>query len=117
MANRMQGRESAPPIGARLWSQFNHRRGTGPEPFELRLARARLLFLRRRELSANWLALVVVLGFHVVLGMTNFAAATSLEGISRAVCRGNSIPGLSPRGDAIRTNHRKKPLSQPSRER
>ena len=40
---------------------FFARRGTGPMPFCTRLARARLLFLRRREHAANWLALGVLL--------------------------------------------------------
>jgi hypothetical protein len=36
---------------------FNDRRGTGGQTFGQRLARARLLYLRRDENGANWLAL------------------------------------------------------------
>jgi Ca-activated chloride channel family protein len=81
MANDTQGREMAPQIAALHWARFNRRRGTGQEPFEQRLARARLLFLRRRELAANWLALVVALGFYAILGSISVAQATALDGV------------------------------------
>lgn len=61
-------------VEGRKWPQFHRRRGTGPQPFAQRLARARLLFLRRREMAANWLALVVVLACCV--GSPSAAQAT-----------------------------------------
>jgi hypothetical protein len=42
------------------WRNFLERRGTGAASFGTRLERARLVYLRRRELVANWLALAVV---------------------------------------------------------
>jgi hypothetical protein len=39
------------------WTRFSRRVGVGPGEFADRLARARLLYLRRREVRANWLAL------------------------------------------------------------
>jgi hypothetical protein len=42
-------------------AEFHNRRGTGPTPFANRLARARLLYLCRREAAFNWLALSVLL--------------------------------------------------------
>ncbi|HEY4646696.1 MAG TPA: hypothetical protein VIH25_10495 [Steroidobacteraceae bacterium] len=79
MASEIQSCQRASSIGTRQWSQFNSRRGTGQEPFAQRLARARLLFLRRRELAADWLALVVVLCFCAVLGWTNVAQVAPLD--------------------------------------
>jgi len=61
MSSEIQRRKAAPPVDGRQWPQFNSRRGTGPQTFAQRLARARLLFLRRRETAANWLALGVLL--------------------------------------------------------
>ena len=43
------------------WTQFSRRVGVGPGQFADRLARARLLFLRRRDVMSNWLALALVL--------------------------------------------------------
>jgi len=39
------------------WTRFTRRVGVGPGSFAERLARARLLFLRRRDVSGNWLAI------------------------------------------------------------
>jgi len=61
MGSESRGRQSTPQIDCEHWSQFHSRRGTGPQTFAQRLARARLLFLRRRETAANWLALGVLL--------------------------------------------------------
>lgn len=44
------------------WMQFSERVGVGPGRFADRLARARLLYLRRRDVKANWLALALTLG-------------------------------------------------------
>jgi Ca-activated chloride channel family protein len=81
MASARQGPETARAVGSWQWSGFNRRRGTGPEPFEQRLARARLLFLRRREVAANWLALGVALGLYTLLGCAATAQATPLDGV------------------------------------
>ena len=62
----------------------------GPHTFPQRLSRARMLFLRRHEMSANWLALSLV--------------AASL--VSPQLCMGD-VPGgafrceASPRGNSI----------------
>jgi hypothetical protein len=45
---------------AEFSAEFHLRRGTGPTPFANRLARARLLYLCRREAALNWLALSVL---------------------------------------------------------
>ncbi len=63
------------------WVRFNDRRGTGCEPFAQRLSRARLLFLRRRETAANWLALGVALTLCAVLGWTNVSRASPLDDV------------------------------------
>lgn len=69
------------PVDSGQWPQFYSRRGTGPQPFAQRLARARLLYLRRREAAANWLALVVALSFCAALAWTNVAQASPLDGV------------------------------------
>jgi hypothetical protein len=47
----------------RPWSPaYLERRGTGPDSFAQRLARARLMYARRRELTCSWLALLLLLG-------------------------------------------------------
>jgi len=89
------------PVDDRQWSQFYGRRGTGPQPFAQRLARARLLFLRRRETAANWLALLVVLFVHAEQPFMSPALALQL-----------SAPG-----DAIVANNSEKPLSHSLRSR
>lgn len=48
-------KQPAPRFGA----GFHTRRGTDAQPFWQRLSRARLLYLRRRETAANWLALTI----------------------------------------------------------
>lgn len=100
MGSEKQGRETTP-VDDRQWPQFHRRRGTGPQPFAQRLARARLLFLRRRETAANWLALLVVLFIHAAPASTHVAPA----------------PQVSPRGDAIVANNSEKSLSHPLRSR
>ena len=54
-ARRHAPREQ-PPF-APYWREFNDRRGNGAQAFGQRLSRARLLYLRRDENGANWLAL------------------------------------------------------------
>ncbi len=100
MGSETRGRKTTP-VDDRQWSQFYGRRGTGPQPFAQRIARARLLFLRRRETAANWLALLVVLYFHAAPAAPHIAPASQ----------------VSPLGDAIATNNRAKPLSHPLRSR
>lgn len=56
--NRIAG-----PDRAEIWPGFDDRRGTGSHSFLERLARARLLYLRRHEAVANWLALVLAMIF------------------------------------------------------
>lgn len=56
-----QGRWLEPRRGPRF-EEYYARRGTGRADFGTRLQRARLLFLRRRELAGNWLALGVLIG-------------------------------------------------------
>ncbi len=63
------------------WVQFNRRRGTGCEPFPQRLSRARLLFLRRRDTAANWLALAVALSLYALMGWTHAAHANPVDGV------------------------------------
>lgn len=46
-----------------IWRAFDARRGTGSHGFRERLSRARLIYLRRHEAVANWLALVLALIF------------------------------------------------------
>jgi hypothetical protein len=100
MGSEKQGRETTL-VDDRQWPQFHGRRGTGPQPFAQRLARARLLFLRRRETAANWLALLVVLFFQAEQAFTS--AAPPLQ--------------VSPQGDAIVANNSEKPLSHSLRSR
>lgn len=55
--------------GGQGWTrEYLERRGTGGQAFRDRLARARLLHLRRRELLWNWLALALVVGCWDVAG-------------------------------------------------
>jgi hypothetical protein len=72
---------------AEYWRAFNDRRGTGTHSFGQRLSRARLLYLRRDENGANWLALSVL------------AAALSLPSLFPRVishptefCGGDALP-------------------------
>ncbi|MCB1623677.1 MAG: hypothetical protein KDI32_03750 [Pseudomonadales bacterium] len=46
----------APPV---RWRRFLERRGTCDNDYGSRLARARLVYLRRRESLGNWIALTV----------------------------------------------------------
>ena len=46
------------------WQRFLERRGTQDNDFGSRLARARLVYLRRRESLGNWIALTI--GFLMV---------------------------------------------------
>ncbi len=53
----------------RTWSEkYLARKGIGPGAFEHRLARARMLHLRRREAVWYWLALAIVAGCWDVAG-------------------------------------------------
>lgn len=81
MGSETDGRRLTAPIDKNRWAQFNSRRGTGHEPFAQRLSRARLLFLRRRETAANWLALAVALALCALLGWTNVSHAAALDGV------------------------------------
>lgn len=58
---RLRQRREQKPF-AEYWRAFNDRRGTGGQTFGQRLSRARLLYLRRDETGANWLALSVLAG-------------------------------------------------------
>jgi len=60
-----------PRSGNSFGAEFHARRGTGEQPFPLRLARARLLHLRRREASANWLALTISIACYVLLAASS----------------------------------------------
>jgi hypothetical protein len=56
---------SNPPLGSAAyasvpgerWRRFLERRGTQSNDFQLRLSRARFLYLHRRQASADWVAL------------------------------------------------------------
>lgn len=100
MDSETQGRKTTR-VDDPQWPQFHGRRGTGPQPFAQRLARARLLFLRRRETAANWLALLLVLFIQAEQAFTSVAPALQ----------------VSPQGDAIMANNTEKPLSHPLRSR
>lgn len=80
MGSETDGRRRNAPFDSKRWVRFDSRRGTGPEPFAQRLARARLLYLRRRETAANWLALAAVLALCTTMGWTNRAHATAVDG-------------------------------------
>ncbi len=59
------------PVAPQLrWRRFLERRGTCDNDYGGRLARARLVYLRRRESLGNWLALTV--GFLLIGGAINF---------------------------------------------
>ena len=81
MGSETEARRLHSPSDKSSWMQFNHRRGTGCESFALRLARARLLFLRRRDTAANWLALTVALALYALLGWTHVANASPIDGV------------------------------------
>jgi hypothetical protein len=57
------------------WTRFSQRIGVGPGRFADRLARARLLFLRRRDVTSNWLALALVLCLFPVMFLPSQAHA------------------------------------------
>ncbi|HPF25110.1 MAG TPA: hypothetical protein P5528_00085 [Steroidobacteraceae bacterium] len=62
---------NAAPVSPPLrWQRFLERRGTCDNDYGSRLARARLVYLRRRESLGNWLALTV--GFLLIGGSINF---------------------------------------------
>ena len=75
---------------ARAARTFHERSGMGPHSFPQRLSRARMLFLRRHEMRANWLALSLVT---VGLLLPQLHAGHSLNCIfgCEASPRGNSI--------------------------
>jgi len=60
-----------PRRGNAFGAEFHTRRGTGEQPFPQRLARARLLHLRRRETSANWLALTISIACYSLLASSS----------------------------------------------
>ncbi len=80
MGSETNGRRQTTPNDKNRWIRFNSRRGTGLEPFAQRLSRARLLFLRRRETAANWLALTLALALCSLLTWANVSYATALDG-------------------------------------
>jgi hypothetical protein len=77
------------------WQDFHERRGTGAGSFSQRLARARLLYLRRSENAAHWLALSVIVG--VILGLVGPMLPTGNDRLREAVRSGfrASLPGDS----------------------
>jgi Ca-activated chloride channel family protein len=81
MGSESETRRVNTPSDRNPWTRFNSRRGTGCEPFAQRLSRARLLFLRRRETTANWLALALAISLYALLGWTHTASATPLDGV------------------------------------
>jgi hypothetical protein len=81
-----------PPVPAR---SFNERCGTGPHTFSQRLSRARILYLRRNELVANWLALALV----CVLVVPTFRQSVGQSDFSAAEARG--FPDASPHGNSF----------------
>ncbi|HJS22361.1 MAG TPA: marine proteobacterial sortase target protein [Steroidobacteraceae bacterium] len=81
MGSAIEPRRVSTPIDRNSWAQFTSRRGTGCEPFAQRLARARLLFLRRRETTANWLALALAISLYALFGWTHTAHASPVDGV------------------------------------
>src|SRR5262245_13631127 len=81
MGSQIETRRVHTPSDRNPWVRFNSRRGTGCEPFAHRLSRARLLFLRRRETTANWLALAVAISLYALLGWTHSANANPVDGV------------------------------------
>ena len=81
MGSQIETRRIHTPSDGNHWVRFNRRRGTGCEPFAQRLSRARLLFLRRRETTANWLALAVAISLYALLGWTHSASASPVDGV------------------------------------
>jgi hypothetical protein len=68
------------------------RRGTVAHSFAQRLARARILFLRRREQFGNWLALAIVLALAPSLNApAAFAHDDTARDSARASPAGNSF--------------------------
>lgn len=63
---RTTGHETQPQPGTSFARAFHARRGTGEQAFSLRLSRARLLHLRRRDIAANWLALTISLALYLL---------------------------------------------------
>ncbi len=76
---RTTGHEAQPQPGTSFGRAFHTRRGTGDQAFSLRLSRARLLHLRRRDTAANWLALTISLALHFLLAGSP-AHANALDG-------------------------------------
>jgi len=76
---------------------FYARRGTGEQGFALRLARARLLHLRRRETAANWLALTASLTLYFLLAVSP-AHANPVDGVRAGslLLRGRGTSALQP---------------------
>jgi Ca-activated chloride channel family protein len=81
MGSDSETRRVNTPIDRNPWVQFNSRRGTGCEPFAQRLSRARLLFLRRRDTTANWLALSAAIVLYALPGWTHSANANPVDGV------------------------------------
>jgi Ca-activated chloride channel family protein len=84
--------------GEQFGVEFHTRRGTGEQPFPQRLARARLLHLRRRETAANWLALAISLAFYFFLLVGSPAHADPIDGVRAGslLLRGRGAAALQP---------------------
>ncbi len=63
------------------WTLFHRRLGVGPGQFAERLVRARLLYLCGKQITANWLALIVALGVLPLLLPVAPAAAGSFDSV------------------------------------
>ncbi|HZF24822.1 MAG TPA: marine proteobacterial sortase target protein [Steroidobacteraceae bacterium] len=78
-------------------TEFHARRGTGEQPFPQRLARARLLHLRRRDTAANWLALTISIALYFLLSSSP-VHANPMDGVRAGslLLRGRGTEALQP---------------------
>jgi len=84
-------------LGTPFGQAFHARRGTGEQAFPVRLSRARLLHLRRRDITANWLALAISVAFYFLLAASP-AHANPMDGVRAGslLLRGRGANVLQP---------------------
>ena len=91
------GHETQRQPGTFFGRAFHARRGTGDQAFALRLSRARLLHLRRRDTAANWLALTISVAFYFLIASSP-AHANPMDGVRAGslLLRGRGTGVLQP---------------------